>query len=139
MRRTLYNHLLAKRTLSSATRANGTADGTSVNTVQFKTWYSAGTALIQTATMTDGSHAVTIQDSTDGSSGWTAIPAARLQGANITLVAADDDTLYEQGFIVDAARPHVRVSVTTSGATTGGVFSALLLLGEANNYPVARA
>lgn len=130
----LYDLVAVKRTISPAVRANGTVDGIAVD--RASTGGSDGSlVVIQTGTITDGSHAVVIQDSNDGSTGWVAIPSEQLQGTSPTIGAADDDLIYEVGIL--SSRRYLRVSVTTTGATTGGVVGAVIVLGESRNIPVA--
>jgi hypothetical protein len=132
----LYDMVVAKRTVSPAVRANGTVNGTAVD--RASTGGSDGSlVVIQTGTVTDGSHAVSIEDSDDGSNGWTAVPAGQLQSSAPTIVAADDDKLYEVGVL--SSRRYLRVVVVTTGATTGGVVGALVVLGESRNVPVSHS
>jgi hypothetical protein len=132
----LYDLMAAKRTISPATRGNGTVNGTAVD--RASTGGSDGSlVVIQTGTITDGSHAVAIEDSDDGSTGWASIPAGQLQGSAPTVVSADDDKLYEIGVL--SSKRYLRVSVTTTGATTGGIVGALVILGESRNVPVSHS
>lgn len=137
MRDTLYNKTLVRQALTSAARTNGTASGTAVDLGVFGNDFRTVLFVISTATITDGSHAITLEDSPNNSD-WTAVEAGRVQGSQPTVVAADDNTFFALGYIVGTAQ-YVRLSVVTSGATTGGVFSALAILGEGSNNPVARA
>ncbi len=132
----LYDLVAAKRTVSPAVRGNGTINGAAVD--RAATGGSDGSlVLVQTGTITDGSHAVAVEDSDDGSTGWAAVPAGQLQGSAPTVVAADDDKLYEIGVL--SSRRYLRVSVTTSGATTGGIVGAVIVLGESRNVPVSHS
>lgn len=129
----LYSELITRVAVPIATRVNGTATGTSID----RTDPAGGTdsttvalIVVFTGTITDGSHAVAVQDSDDGSS-WAAVSADYLQGTVPTVVAADDDKVFEIGY--RGVRRYLRVVVTTTGATTGGVFGAVVLLGGAGN------
>lgn len=134
--RTLYSNTLVRRALAQAARTNGTANGITVDLGVFANDFRTAMFVITTGTITDGSHAITVEDSPDGTN-WTAVEAARVQGSAPTIVAADDDTVFALGYIVGTAQ-YVRLVATTSGATTGGVFSAVAILGEGSNNPVAR-
>lgn len=136
MRETLYNQALARLALTSGTRTNGTVNGTTVDTGVFGNDFRAVLFVVQTGTITDGSHAVTVQDSTDGST-WAAADSSLIQGSLPTIVGANDDSVFDFGYI--ANRQYVRLVVTTSGATTGGVFSAVAVLFDASQNPVARS
>jgi len=137
MRSTLYTNSLVRVALPSAARTNGTVNGTTVDLGVFGNDFRSVLFVVQTGTITDGSHAVTVQDSADGSA-WAAVDAAQLQGAAPTITSTADDTLFEVGYI-PGTKQYVRLSVTTSSATTGGVFAAVAVLGEASSRPVARA
>jgi hypothetical protein len=137
MRRTLYSHCLTQPALASAARTNGTVNGITVDLGVYGNDFRSALFIVTTGTVTDGSHAITIQDSPDGTN-WTAVPAVKRQGSLPTIVAANDDALFEFGYIV-GTNQYVRVVATTSGATTGGVFSAVAVLSGASSSPVARA
>lgn len=137
MRATLYSSSLARVALTSAARTNGTVNGTTVDLGVFGNDFRSVLFVVQTAAVTDGSHAFTVQDSPDGSA-WAAVDAAYLQGSAPTVTSTNDDTLFEVGYI-PGAKQYVRLSVVTSGATTGGVFGAVALLSGASSSPVARS
>lgn len=137
MRRTLYSHCLTQQALTAAARTNGTVNGATVDLGVYGNDFRTVLFIVSTATVTDGSHAITMQDSPDGTN-WTAVAAGKRQGSLPTIVAANDDTFFEFGYIV-GTNQYVRLVVTTSGATTGGVFSAVAVLSGASSSPVARA
>lgn len=134
--RTLYTHSLARIALPSAARTNGTVNGTTVDTGVFGNDFRTVMFAILTGTITDGSHAITLQDSDNGSA-WAAVDPANLQGAAPTITGANDDALFELGYIV--AKQYVRLVVVTSGAITGGIFGGVAILSAASSSPVARA
>jgi len=139
MKTTVYNNLLAFQTVTAANRTNGTVNGTSVNlwahTVG-RQKFGGAMALVQTGTITDGTHTVEIQHSDDNSS-FTAVPDAELQGTEPAIAAANDNVIYEVGYT--GTKQYLRVAVVTSGATTGGTFGAVLLLGLPRRFPVAHS
>jgi hypothetical protein len=131
----LYDSTLLRRTIAPAVRTNGTHNGAAVN---FGTGgFDSAIVAIVTGTITDGSHAVAIEDSDDGATGWGAVPAGRLVGSPPTVVAANDDTVFEIG--VTPAKQYLRVSVTTTGATTGGLLAAVVVAGEPGSIPISHA
>lgn len=136
MRRTLYNYADAKLSVTRAVRANGTVNGTGVDRLALATHGKCESALvvITTDTITDGSHAVTIQESDDNTA-WNNVAAADLQGAAPTIVAADDDKVFQVGYT--GSKRYIRPSVTTSGATTGGAFSAVVVWGFPDKAPIS--
>ncbi|WP_328620720.1 hypothetical protein [Streptomyces sp. NBC_00354] len=128
-----YNQTLFKRSLSPALRTDGTASGVAVDRAVNGGMQDA-VVLVSTGTITDGSHVFAIQDSDDGSTDWQAVPAEQLSAAAPTVVAANDDVVYEVGVAV--TRRYLRVVAVTSTATTGGIFSAGILLGAPRYAPV---
>jgi hypothetical protein len=137
MRRTLYGRCLVQQALTSAVRTNGTVNGATVDLGLYGNDFRTVLFIVSTGTITDGSHAITMQDSPDGTT-WTAVPASRRQGSLPTIVAANDDTVFEFGYIV-GTNQYVRLVATTSGSTTGGAFSAVAVCSEGGNSAVARS
>jgi hypothetical protein len=131
MAESLYEDVVIRRTLSPAVRTNGTVNGVSVDRAGSGGAHSA-VAVVYTGTITDGGHAVSVQDSDDGTT-FAAVPAAQLQGATPTLTAANGDTVSEVGILF--SRRYLRVSVTTTGATNGGTFGAVVVLGDTVHGP----
>jgi hypothetical protein len=112
--------------LAVATRTNGTVNGITVDRYQGGANDYRGGVLftIHTGTITDGSVAIAVQDSPDSST-WTAVTGTDVQGAT-TIVTTNDDTVLECGY--SGPQRYVRLSVTTSGATTGGSFGATAVM-----------
>ncbi|WP_439030221.1 hypothetical protein [Gordonia terrae] len=137
MRESLYNRCLTRLALPIAERANGTANGATVDLGLYGNDFRAVLFVVTAAAITDGSHAITMQESDDGTA-WRAVPASKRLGSLPTLVAASDDGVFEFGYVVGTAQ-YVRVVATTTGATAGGVFGAVAVLAEASSSPVARA
>lgn len=138
MRSSLYNRALTVAALPSAARTNAVVNGPTIDLGVFGNDFRGALFIVTSATITDGSHAITLQESADGSTGWTNVPASRRQGSLPTIVAANDDALFEFGYIA-ATQQYVRLVATTTGATTGGVFSAVAVLSDGSNSPAARA
>ncbi|MFD7860972.1 hypothetical protein [Streptomyces sp. NPDC059783] len=133
---TTYDQTLFKRSLSPASRTDGTANGVAVDRVVNGGMQDA-VVIVSTGTVTDGSTAVAVQDSADGSTGWQPVAASQLQGTPPTIVAANDDLVYEVG--VRASRRYLRVVAVTTGSTTGAILGAGILLGAPRFGPVTRA
>ncbi|WP_327587046.1 hypothetical protein OHA25_08545 [Nonomuraea sp. NBC_00507] len=125
----IVNDISAVTSLPPASRtANATVNGTGVDLANVN----AAAIIVTTGTITDGSHAITIEDSADNSN-WTAVAADERIGNLPTVVAADDNTAFKFGY--KGARRYLRVSVTTSGSTSGGVFGAVVVRGKPRRYP----
>lgn len=136
MRQSLYNLARAKATLAIALRTNGTVNGTSVDLNENKDASRSAMLIVQSGTITDGSHAVTLQESDDNSS-WSTVAAADLQGSAPTVSSTDDDALFELGY--KGSKRYLRAVVTTSGATTGGTLGAVILRGFPRRQPIAHS
>jgi hypothetical protein len=136
MRQSLYNVARAKATLTVALRTNGTVNGTTVDLNENKDASRSAMLVVHTGTITDGSHAVILQESDDNSA-WSTVAAADLQGTAPTIASTDDDTLFELGY--KGSKRYLRASVTTSGATTGGTFGATILRGFTRRTPIAHS
>lgn len=140
MRKTIYNWLRVRPCITLLLRTgNATTSGVAVplnyNSQQFRN----AMLVFVTGTITDGNLAVTIEESPDGSTAWTAIPVGdRLLGALPATTATDDDKIYEVGIIPDPLKPFLRCTAVQSAATTGGTFGAYILLSGANQMPVIR-
>ncbi len=134
---TIYNNTLAIIALTSATRTNGAVDGAAIDTNQFNNRFQDVAFVITTGTITDGSVAVTMEESDSSGSDFAAVDSSRVLGTLPTIASTDDDTV--KSFGVRPTKRYVRIVATTTGATTGGVFSAVALLGNGSIRPVARS
>lgn len=136
MRQSLYNVARAKATLAIALRTNGTVNGTTVDLHENKDASRSAMLIVHTGTITDGSHAVILQESDDNSA-WGTVAAADLQGSAPTVTSTDDDTLFELGY--KGSKRYLRASVTTSGATTGGTLGATIVRAFPRRTPIAHS
>jgi hypothetical protein len=134
----LYNEVITRVTVAIATRVNATTNGTTID----RTDPTGGTdstttalAVVFTGVITDGSHAVTVQDSDDGSS-WAAASTDYIQGTQPTMTSTDSNKAFEIGYT--GPKRYLRVSIVSSGSTTGGIFGAVVILGGAGRAPVQR-
>jgi hypothetical protein len=131
----VYEYVVVRRSVSPAVRTNGTLNGAAVNLSTYGA--ESGIAFINTGTVTDGSHAVSVEESDTGAGGWSAIPAGRLSATPPTITSANSDTQFETGF--SAGKAFVRVVIVTTGATTGGLLSAGVVIGDVGYDPVSHA
>lgn len=126
MRMSLYKKSKSVMAMPSGTRVNGTVDGTTVDRYQAgAAEYRTALFVITTGTITDGSHAFAVQDSDDNVT-WAAAATDTVHGSAPTVVAADDDKVFDVGYV--GVKRYVRLQAVTTGATTGGVFSAAAVL-----------
>lgn len=139
MKRTVYSHVRAKASLAIAARTS-TVNGTAVDrqlsgASGTNEWFGSAMLLVHTGTITDGTHAITLEVSDDNSS-WGAAAAADLQGSLPSIAATDDDKLYEIGYT--GTKRYLRAVTTPTGTTTGGVYGATILLGFPTVLPLSR-
>lgn len=94
--------------------------------------------LIFSGTITDGTYTPTIEESDDsGLAGATTVSADFLLGtvANATFVAADDNVVKRIGSV--GKKRYQRLSLVSTGTSTGGTLSAIAVLGNARHQPTA--
>lgn len=134
MRRSVYNECVARPALAVALRATGAVNGLAVDRHYNNNAFRSAMFIIHTGTMTDGSVAITMQDSPDNSV-WTAVDPAFVQGTLPTIALTDDDKTYEVGYV--GGQRYVRIVATTSAGATGGTFGATCVLSGARRRPAA--
>jgi hypothetical protein len=129
------NNLLVKRALSPALRTDGAVNGVTIDRAEDNCYFQDLLFGVQTGTITDGTHAVTIEDSDDGTT-FGAVSAGNLQDSLPSIVAANDDVVYAIGYL--GTKRYARIVVTAAGTTTGGIVGAVALLGRPRNAPVTQ-
>lgn len=98
--------------------------------------YEAAMIVVTTGTITDGTHAISLEESADNTT-WNAVAASDRIGALPTITATDDNKEFEFSYI--GSKRYIRVVTTVSGATSGGVYAALVIRGAARHEPAAAA
>lgn len=129
----VYENVLPIVALTVASRtANSAVNGVTVDRNQAGQGYMRNiTFLVFTGTLTDGAVVFKVQDSPDNST-WTDSTATL--GTVPTTAATDDDKTFI--FAYTGAQRYARVVATQSGATSGGVYGAVALLGGGRRSPV---
>ncbi len=102
-----------------------TVTGSSVDAAN----YDEAMVVIDPGTITDGTHTPKLQESADNST-FTDVAAADLDGAFAAIATA---TVQKVGYI--GRLRYLRVVSTVASATTGGVYSATLVLGGLRKRP----
>jgi hypothetical protein len=123
-RKDLYAELAPATSLAPAART-ASANGTGVDLQN----YQANAVFITSGTITDGTHTPKIQDSDDNST-FADAAAADVVGS---LTALASNTTREASYI--GGKRYIRVVATVSGATTGGVYSAVVVRGRPRTLP----
>jgi hypothetical protein len=135
MTRLLFENTLVRHVLSPTTLTDGTVRGAPVDRA-VSGGNEAAIVMVLTGSIA-GTHAVTIEDSADGESGWAEVASAQIQGTVPTITADESNRLFEVG--IRFTRRFVRVSITTTGALLdGGVIGAAIVLGELRFSPATR-
>ncbi|TDB88348.1 hypothetical protein E1264_11745 [Actinomadura sp. KC216] len=127
MRRTTYNNVRAAQALAPSTaRTDGAVNGATIDRFVNDVYYRSVTFVINAGTVTDGTHTVAVEDSDNGSV-WGAAAAADVQGTAPAVGTANDERAHEVGYV--GPKRYVRITLTTAGATTGGLIDAVAILG----------
>jgi hypothetical protein len=134
----IYGRLLPALALASAAHVTGTANGVSVDLTQFSNNFESALFVLNIGTVTDGTHVPKLQDSPDGTT-WTDVDTSRVQGGPISIGTAQSGSVAALGYLGGGPAHYVRLVLTTSGATTGGVIGAVAVLGEGSDDPVLRS
>lgn len=110
-----------------------TTDGNVIDTLDFNSLVYA----ILTGTITDGAYTLLFEESDTGAFGGeeTAVPSDQVLNDAVAIAAADDDTIFRAGVI--GKKRYQRMSIVSTGTTSGGVFAAVAILGHPRDMPVA--
>ncbi|EGX60097.1 hypothetical protein SZN_09251 [Streptomyces zinciresistens K42] len=133
--RDAYSNVTVRPSLPIAART-AAANGASVDRYAAGAAYQDAMIVVHTGAITDGTHAIDVQDSDDNSS-WASVPAAQLQGAEPSIGSTDDDKVYVIGY--KGAKRYLRVAVTPSGTTSGGVYGASVMLANPRVAPAVHS
>lgn len=117
--------------LVPASRTAGAANGTAVNLRN----YHGATVVFSTGALGGGTATPTIEESADGSTNWTAIPAERLNG---TLAAVADSSVLVIGLtdIGGITKKYVRPVITVAGGS-GTLCAAYVIRSEPQHAPAS--
>ena len=135
--RNLYTNVLPVLALQSGTVQTGTANGAAVDTGLYSNNFRDVLFVLTSGTLTDGSYAVSVEESDSSGLGYAAVDSSRVLGSAPTFALTDDNTVKYVG--VRPTKRYVRVVITATSATTGGTLSALAILAAGGNHPVTRA
>lgn len=134
--RTTFNTTLAVKALASGTVQTGPTNGVAIDTAVFGNNFRDVSFVIISGALTDGSYAVTVEESDSSGSGYAAVPSRRVVGSLPSFASASDDDVVKSVGVRPTKR-YVRVVITATGATTGGVLAAVAVLGNGSNSPVS--
>lgn len=132
MRRSVYTNVTARETIPVA-EYTATETGSGVDRNVGNDMHRTAMVLVHTGTITDGTHTIEVQDSDDNTS-FDAVAGAFLQGTEPEIDSADSNTVFHIGYI--GVRRYLRVVSTVAGATSGGTYGSVIVLGEPRRGPV---
>lgn len=114
-----------------------TTNTTTVGIVIDTQGYDSLTLAIQSATITDGTYTPLVEECATSGGTYTAVVDADLTvtEASIAFVAVDDNVVKKIGYL--GTQRYVRLSLVSTGVTTGGTLGAMAILGNASQQPVA--
>jgi hypothetical protein len=113
--------------------ANATVNGTGVDLAGTGNYFRTAMLLVIAGAITDGTHTFVLQESDDNSS-FANVAAADLQGTLTAVTTANASAVQRQSYL--GSKRYLRASVTTTGATTGGNFAAVILMSSGSGQPV---
>lgn len=133
----LHNSLLPAPAFATGTisiTTNTTTDGVSIDTAGFE----ALEYVVTSGTITDGVYTATLEESTTGAfAGEETVVSSELVLGAISFVLTDDNATQRIGSV--GKEQFQRITIVSTGVTTGGAFSVTAVLGEAHSRPTAGA
>lgn len=125
-----YKDMYTTTTPSNTVPPQAVTDGTINGDAVDRKFYESSLILLHIGTYTDGTHAFELQESDDDVS-YTAVASADILGTAFADLddASRDDSVESIGYI--GTSRYIRMSVTTTGSTTGAVFGVSIV----QDYP----
>lgn len=131
--RDAYSSVLPQSSIDPGAKT-ATATGTSVDRAGGGKMFQAALVIVQTGTITDGTHAISVEESDDNAA-WGTVAAGSLQGVAPTLATggASNSKCFSLGYL--GLKRYLRVKSTVATATTGGVYGASIVLADPRVLP----
>lgn len=115
--------------------AAGAGGGITGSSVDLQGYEAADIQLNVGSGSNDGTYSVAVEESDDGSTGWSAVASGDLQGSLPSDLDTGSDIMSSVGYL--GTKRHVRVTVTEdSSATTAPTVSATVVRGAPRAAPV---
>lgn len=135
---TLHGNSVSAKALAIGTISTDTAtNGTAVDTALYSNNFRDVKFVVLSGAITDGSYAVTVEESDSSGSGYGAVATELVLGSLPTFTGSDDNVVKEFG--VRPTKRYVRIVVTSTSTSSGGVLSAVAVMGNGSNLPPARS
>lgn len=137
--RTTFSGVLPVKALAttSVTQGGGAVTTSAIDCGLFGNNFRDVLFQVYSGTLVDGTYAVTVQECATSGGSYTAVDSFRVQGTLPAFAATDDTTLKYVG--VRPTLRYVQAVITPTGATSGGPFTVLAVLGNGGNNPPATA
>jgi hypothetical protein len=129
--RDLSHNISPALSLPPAART-ATANGTAVDLLGF----GSAAVLVTFGSWTDGTHTPKIQESDNGSTGWTDVAAGDLAGSFSAVSSAAGQNVVQRASYIGNKR-FIRPVLTVASATTGAITSVQVVRGYPAMAPVA--
>lgn len=131
----LHNNVLQKAALdTTAISTNTTTAGAIIDTKGFESIE----FVVQAGTLTDGAYTVKLEDGDDsGLSDAADVSSELVLGGLPAFADTEDNAVKRVGSI--SKKRYQRLSIVSTGVTTGGTLSAVALLSHARSAPTASA
>lgn len=129
MRRDLDKDISVVTTIEPAAARTANTTGTGVDLAGYR----SAVVVLHTGVFTDGEFTPTVEESDDNSS-FTTVAAGSLSGAFTAVGASTDQSIQEVGYL--GTKRYIRLMMTESSASTGALFSAVVIRGNPVTRPV---
>ncbi len=129
MMRDLNKAISVATTIDPAAARTATTTGSTVDL----SGYRSAAVVLHCGVFTDGEFTPTVEESDDDSS-WSTVAAGDLSGAFTAVTASTDVSIQEVGYL--GSKRYLRLLMTESSASTGALFSAVVIRGNPVTAPV---
>lgn len=96
--------------------------------------YRAAVIVLHCGVFTDGTFTPIVEESDSSGSGYTTVAAGDLSGSFTAVTSANDDSVQEVGYL--GSKRYVRLYMEETSASTGALFSAVVVRGNPVSAPV---
>lgn len=133
--RTIYSGTQTVKALAttSVTQGGGAVTTSAIDLGASGNNFRDALVVVYSGTLVDGSYAVTLQECDTSGGSYTAVDSFRVNGTLPAFAAADDTVVKTVG--VRPTKRYLQAVITPTGATSGGPFTVLAVLGNGSNNP----
>ena len=131
MLKDIVSNMLVETSLAPASRTAGAANGTAINLEN----YGSAAVVFSCGALGGGTATPTIEESANGSTGWTAIAAGRLNGT-LAAVGANEELVIGLTDVAGITKSFSRPVITVAGGT-GTLCAAYVVKGNPRHAPAS--